>query len=115
MAGGRKRSGPREAKPASREKAAITVRLPREDYEGLRELAEARGVSLSLLAAEALTQYQAGEERRQLLKEIDAFRKGLKERHGVGKDSVALIRRMRLERVAHLGGENEPEDGKDEP
>ncbi|MDI6871100.1 MAG: hypothetical protein QME79_07045 [Bacillota bacterium] len=92
--------------------AAITVRLPQEDYESLRKQAEARGVSLNCLAAEALAQYRVGQQRLQLLKEIDAFRKRLEERHGVGEDSVHALRAMRLARVKHLCGE---EEGPEEP
>jgi hypothetical protein len=89
---------------------AITVRLPREEYEQLREQAELRGVSLNCLAAEALAEYNVGEKRRKLLKEISAFRATLKPFPEGTEDSAAMLRRIRLERAGYLPGE----DGSDE-
>jgi hypothetical protein len=111
---GRQPKGSKATETGKSETAAITVRLPRADYEALRKLADTRGVSLSFLAAEALTKYELGHKRRQLFEEINAFREELKDRHGVGEDSVALVRRMRLERVAQRCGEDTPEEGPNE-
>lgn len=102
-------------RPGAREKdlAALTVRLPREEYEELRGLAEARGVSLNCLAAEALERYTVGQKRLELLKEIDAFRAKLRPLAEGEEDSVTALRRLRLERVKHLCGEDDGNE--DEP
>lgn len=91
-----------------RETAAITVRLPREEYEQLREQAETRGVSLNCLAAEALSQYRAATQRREVLKEIEAFRAKLKPLAEGEEDSTTALRRIRGERVTRLCGEDGP-------
>lgn len=105
-----RRSASKPGKAARQGAVAITVRLPHEDYEHLRGLADARGVSLNCLAAEALAQYRVAEQRQELLKEIDAFRAQLKPAAEGEEDSTTMLRRLRLERVNHLCGEDGPDE-----
>lgn len=93
-----------------KETAAMTVRLPREDYEAFREAAEARGVSLNFLAAEALAQYRVLSQRREALAQMKA-RQSRAKPVAEGFDSTAILREQRLERVRQLMGER----GSDEP
>lgn len=92
----------KEAKP-------ITVRIPAEQYEYLKSYAETHGISLNLLAVEAISEYMAKIERDRTVAAIQAYQEELRE-HGEGIDSVNVLREMREARA----GSNSGSIGKDE-
>lgn len=78
------------------ETAAITVRLPREQYLRLKEYATAQGASLNSLVAEAIVQYQTRIQREDTIRDIREFRKNLPT--GDKSDAVDTLQRIREER-----------------
>jgi len=81
---------------------AVTARIPHEVYEALRAQAEVRQVSLNAVVAEAIAQYQVQLERARIIDELPILHASLKSQHGVGKDSVELIKELRTERVSEI-------------
>lgn len=77
----------------------ITVRIPAEEYEYLREYADAHRVSLNWLVAEAIADYRAKIERSQAIMEIQAFQEELRDGRNKGSDSVDLLCNLRETRV----------------
>lgn len=93
---------------------AITVRLVRDDYDRLQGYADARNTSLNAVVAEAIVEYGRKVERRDALTRIESLR-GQMDPANTTSDSVALIRELRAERVAHLAGETTPGGRADPP
>lgn len=73
----------------------LTVRIPEEEYEYLKEYAGTRHVSLNWLVAEAIAEYRSKIERGQAVKEIQAFQAKLRDGRKEGCDSVDLLHRLR--------------------
>lgn len=88
----------------------LTVRIPAEQYEYLKSYAEAHGVSLNLLAAEAISEYRAKIERDRTVAAIQAHQEELRE-HGEGIDSVNVLREMREARASSNSGSTGKDEG----
>jgi len=91
----------------------LTVRIPEEEYEYLKEYAGTRHISMNWLVAEAIAEYRSKIERGQAIKEIQAFQERLRDGREEGCDSVDLLHRLREAR-SDLGdgsGEDSAETG----
>lgn len=93
---------------------AITVRIKTEEYELLREYAEAQQLSLNAVVSEALAQFGARIRRRQWMAEVKDLQRRIHDECGVGADSVALIREAREERDDQLHTACSPTERKPE-
>ena len=73
----------------------VTVRIRQADYLLLREYADSRNASLNSVISEAIAQYGAKIEREQAIMRIQTLQRRLRSAHGLGTDSVELLRKMR--------------------
>lgn len=95
----------------------ITIRIRPEDYTLLREHAEAERTSLNTVVSEAIAQYGLRIRREQAFRRIEVLQRQIRDAHGVGSDSVELLRELREERAEHLAsfGVKREEGQKGEP
>jgi hypothetical protein len=73
----------------------ITVRLNRSDYLVLKDHAAAQGISLNSILSDAVARYRAQVEREKAVGDIRVFQARLRSAHGLGTDSVPLLRDLR--------------------
>ena len=90
----------------------VTVRIRQADYMLLRKYADSRNASLNSVVSEAIAQYGAKIEREQAILRIQALQRRLRNAHGVGADSVGLLREMREGR-ARTEARDGPKTNKD--
>lgn len=80
----------------------ITIRIRPEEYALLKEYADARQASLNTVVSEAISQYEVRIRREQTIREIEGFQSRIRQAHGIGSDSVELLRDMRHERTERV-------------
>ncbi len=91
---------------------AITVRIPKSDYEVLKDYSNAKGRSLNMIVSDAIARSVASLNRQRLLSEVEAFHK----KYGLHPDSDAVfeLREMRLNRANQLDRERGEGDRDDD-
>lgn len=88
--------------PKQPETRAMTVRVKREDHLFLKELAGSRGVSVSTVVAEAVSEFARVVRRREAMRHINDLRARIQQAFGVGTSAVELINEARDERAEQL-------------
>jgi len=78
---------------------AITVRIPKDEYERLKGYSTAHRVSLNSVVSDAIAEHAMRIERQQLLDDIAEFHRRLQPSSG---DSVDYLRKLREGRALQL-------------
>lgn len=81
---------------------AITVRIPKDEYERLKEYSTAHRVSLNSVVSDAIAEHAMRIERQQLLDDIAKFHQRLQPSSG---DSVDYLRKLREGRALQLSSD----------